>query len=463
MAKMTIKMVPVEWLEAHPDNPRKDLGDLTELTESIKTNGIMQNLTVVSSPKDGMFRVVIGHRRMAAAKLAGLKEVPCVLSQMDEKDQLATMLAENMQRSDLTPYEQAWGFQQMSLLGCGVDEIAEKSGFSKTTVKRRLEMAKLDTDKLKAVTEERQISLGDFDRLAEIEDIDLRNEALDSIGTNNFDWKLSSAKRECLARKRYPAVLDWLKAHGAQEIMQSDANGRKYERLTLGRSGKYWGTVYLDLEDAPEMPEDEDVEGVNIFYVPGKTTIGLYMYNTSIDSGTGKKSREVLDREKLARETKKEIKKIAAQHYELRKSFVERMNIIKSDRENILLGGVYIALYRCVYGSNGSYKDVCEAIGVRPYEYKTGPIIQGIGRITELTATKKLLGAVYAMYADGPEETFATSMEVAGNLPRFSIDSNTKLRLLYEWLISLGYECCDEENQMLDGSHELYHMGEAAS
>ena len=100
------------------------------------------------------------------------------------------------------------------------------------------------------------------------------------------------------------------------------------------------------------------MEGVNIFYVPGKTTIGLYMYNTNIDSGTGKKSREVLDREKLARETKKEIKKIAAQHYELRKSFVERMNIIKSDRENILLGGVYIALYRCVYGSNGSYKDV---------------------------------------------------------------------------------------------------------
>ena len=57
MANMTIKMVPVEWLEAHPDNPRKDLGDLTELAESIKTNGIMQNLTVVSSPTEGMFRV----------------------------------------------------------------------------------------------------------------------------------------------------------------------------------------------------------------------------------------------------------------------------------------------------------------------------------------------------------------------------------------------------------------------
>ena len=63
------------------------------------------------------------------------------------------------------------------------------------------------------------------------------------------------------------------------------------------------------------------------------------------------------------------------------------------------------------------------------------------------------------MYADGPEETFATCMETPGELPRFDIDSNTKLRLLYEWLISLGYECCDEENQMLDGSHELYQGG----
>lgn len=456
MDHMLIKMVPLEWLEPHPDNPRKDLGDLTELADSIRANGIMQNLTVVSSPNDGMFRVVIGHRRMAAARLAGLKEVPCVLSQMDEKEQLATMLAENMQRSDLTPYEQAWGFQQMSLLGCSVEEISEKSGFSPATVRRRLKMAELDADKLKEVTAERQISLGDFDRLAEIEDIDLRNQALESIGTNNFEWKLSQMKREVQARKRYPAALEWLKAHGAKEIMQADADGRKYERLSL-KNGGYWGVVYLDGKDAPEFPKDKEVKGVEIFYVPGKTSIGLYMYNTNIDASTGKKSREVLDREKLARDTKKEIKRIAAEHYELRKQFVERINIIKSDRERVLLGGVYVALYRSVFGASGSYKDVCEAIGVRPYEYQSRPIIQGIGKITLPTETKKLLGAVYAMYADRPEECFGQYMDVAGELPRFG--DNVKLRLLYEWLISLGYEPCDEEQQMMDGTHAVYHGG----
>ena len=69
--------LPVDKLFPHPDNPRKDLGDLTELADSIKANGIFQNLTVV--PADDSyetFTVVIGHRRLAAAKLAGLSEVP---------------------------------------------------------------------------------------------------------------------------------------------------------------------------------------------------------------------------------------------------------------------------------------------------------------------------------------------------------------------------------------------------
>ena len=84
--KMLIVPIPLKMLEPHPDNPRKDLGDLTELVESIKANGIMQNLTVVASPDPDLFRVVIGHRRMAAAKLAGLTEVPCVISDMDVRE-----------------------------------------------------------------------------------------------------------------------------------------------------------------------------------------------------------------------------------------------------------------------------------------------------------------------------------------------------------------------------------------
>ena len=72
-----IKMIPIEQLEHHPENPRLDLGDLTELTASIKANGILQNLTVI--PDDDSFEsftVLIGHRRLAAAKRIGRRALP---------------------------------------------------------------------------------------------------------------------------------------------------------------------------------------------------------------------------------------------------------------------------------------------------------------------------------------------------------------------------------------------------
>lgn len=130
--KDTAIMIKVSNLYPHPDNPRKDLGDLTELVESIKKNGIMQNLTVIPignerDPEEQAdagnialysdFRVLIGHRRLAAAKKAGLESVPCrIVSNISRSDQIGIMLEENMQRNDLSIYEQAQSFQMMLAL-----------------------------------------------------------------------------------------------------------------------------------------------------------------------------------------------------------------------------------------------------------------------------------------------------------------------------------------------------------
>ena len=75
-----ITIIPLNLLEHHPENPRKDLGDLTELAESIRKNGVMQNLTVVPDMENSKYMVVIGNRRMEAAKLAGVADLPCVIS-----------------------------------------------------------------------------------------------------------------------------------------------------------------------------------------------------------------------------------------------------------------------------------------------------------------------------------------------------------------------------------------------
>lgn len=139
--------IKINELYPHPDNPRKDIGDVSELAESIKNQGIFQNLTVIKGGagvpkgKEG-YTVIIGHRRLAASKLAGLETLPCSVAQMDEREQIATMLLENMQRSDLTYYEQAQGFQMMLDLGETQTTIAEKTGFSPATVSRRLQLTK---------------------------------------------------------------------------------------------------------------------------------------------------------------------------------------------------------------------------------------------------------------------------------------------------------------------------------
>ncbi|MBR2591438.1 MAG: ParB N-terminal domain-containing protein, partial [Oscillospiraceae bacterium] len=96
--------IALDHLHPHPDNPRKNLGDISELTESIRKNGIMQNLTVIpikedDDPNKWEYRILIGHRRAAAAKEANLLRVPCnVVFDMDPREQVAIMLEENMQR-----------------------------------------------------------------------------------------------------------------------------------------------------------------------------------------------------------------------------------------------------------------------------------------------------------------------------------------------------------------------------
>ena len=177
-----IEYIEIEKILPHPNNPRKDLGDLEELTESIRENGVLQNLTLVPAG-DGRYYCVIGHRRTEASKLAGLEKVPCVIKDMDEKTQIQTMLMENIQRNDLTPFEQAQGFQMMMDLGSSITDIVKETGFSESTVRHRLKLNELDQEVLQEKSEERNISMTELMELEKIEDPELKNKALKSIGT----------------------------------------------------------------------------------------------------------------------------------------------------------------------------------------------------------------------------------------------------------------------------------------
>ena len=171
-----IQMIKRELLHPHPDNPRKDLGDLEELRNSIIEHGIMQNLTIVPDGKD--YKILIGHRRFAASE--GILELlPCVIAEgLTDREQVGIMLVENMQRSDLTVFEQAQGFQMMLDLGDTIETIADKTGFSKATVKHRLEISKIDKKSLEAAQEYFQPTITDFIELEKVKDLKKRNEIL---------------------------------------------------------------------------------------------------------------------------------------------------------------------------------------------------------------------------------------------------------------------------------------------
>lgn len=236
--KKSIVYLRRSQLEPHPDNPRKDLGDLEELRESIRQNGIMQNLTVI--PTDDSlehFRILIGHRRFAASE-GILNELPCVIVEdLTDREQVGIMLCENLQRNDLTFYEQGQGFQMMLDLGDTIDEISEKTGFSKNTVKHRVEIAKLP----KAAIEDRkfQLTIGDLIELEKISDVKKRQKVLElAWDSNNLKNRISQEVREEKIQKNMKLVKDWLK----KCKINKDNSGMQY-------SSEYEKVITIELED----------------------------------------------------------------------------------------------------------------------------------------------------------------------------------------------------------------------
>lgn len=188
---ITIENLQVDDLHANPNNPRKQVGDIDELASSIRSQGIKQPLLVTPNGEtdiDGrkQYRVVIGHRRLAAARQAGLPTVPAIVEEMDARREREIMLVENMQRSDLTPIEEADGYQGLLDLGVRVKEMAEKTGRSDRFVRRRLKIARIPQETRDMSADFSQLSLDQLDKLAEFEsDPDMQRELARSI---DFEW-----------------------------------------------------------------------------------------------------------------------------------------------------------------------------------------------------------------------------------------------------------------------------------
>ncbi len=129
------RMVPLDKIRPNPDQPRKMLGDLRELTDSIKEKGVLEPLLVRFMPRDDCYHIISGERRYHASRAAGLREVPCIEKIADDAETLELALIENLQRKDLTPFEEADGLQRLAEhFDYTHDDIARKIAKARSSV-----------------------------------------------------------------------------------------------------------------------------------------------------------------------------------------------------------------------------------------------------------------------------------------------------------------------------------------
>jgi ParB family chromosome partitioning protein len=136
------RFIETERIEPNPHQPRKQFGDLSEMVASIKEKGILEPILVRS--QGGKYQIIAGERRYQAAKLAGLRSVPCIEVDVDSRGMLEISLIENLQRKDLTPFEESAAVQRLvEQFRYTHEEIARKLGKSRTVVTEMLSLNRM--------------------------------------------------------------------------------------------------------------------------------------------------------------------------------------------------------------------------------------------------------------------------------------------------------------------------------
>lgn len=475
MENEELTMLPVSAIYPHPDNPRKDVGDVTELADSIKKRGILQNLTVMpghwltmdemaavveaytEDPTDELkelietkwseegYTTLIGHRRTAAAKLAGISEAPCrIVYGLTKNEQISMMLEENMQRNDLTIYEQAESFQLMLDLGETVETLSDKTGFSKSTIYHRLNIAKLDQGVLKEKEDDEafQLTLKDMYELERVEDVDERNKILSQASSSeNLKYRIEQNIRDKQREKKGEELVALLKEKGVQ---QSEIDMRGY---TPGYENVDSISLW-DLEDAvlPELPED--TSDLVFYHCPGSyIAIKRKIEEPEEDNSSNKKSSELASRIRDNTSRLNSIEKSFDEHFgEFVDMTVHGKIPVKDDLQvinSLIVIGMQMGF------SSFSFRSLCNCIDEHYQDYD-GEDKKKVERMAQ-----NLPVTVYILCALHNNLTYGRSIYNSWNN-----ELNTEYALLVYKLVMetkhMGFVPDDDEFKLIKGTHPLF-------
>lgn len=436
-----IVYIPVDSIIPHPNNPRKDVGDVSELAESIKANGIMQNLTVVPAEGSGKYYALIGHRRLAAAKQAGLEKVPCVVTAgLDLSEQVSIMLAENMQRKDLTDIEEMDGIQMMFDLGDTVSSIATKTGLSESTIRKRRKLTEYNREDVISAYE-RGATFADFDKINAIKDPEKRKELVALIGTNNFEWKLNNFLNDQKRLEFTEEAKAW--AEGFARCVKS-VDYSAYNRVM---------TIYS--KDNLKMPKDYDESREYVY------TVGYYVeifvkrvpHVETAEEAAAREAREAANKELDDRKAR--FTEIFEAMKKRRVEFVQDFKGFPKCTAAKELDYIYtiteILICAETDGECGEFDldDFAEFFDIELPEDvpNDGHYALELMNGAKISGARKTLLYAYFKLESGSSAMYDYCLEYR---------KDNQILYLYELLKVCGFVISDEERAVLDGTHELY-------
>ena len=438
----------LDSLVPHPQNPRKELGDLTELADSIKAVGVMQNLTVVPEDEEwNSFRIVIGHRRAAAAGLAGLEEVPCVvIEHMDEKEQLATMLLENIQRSDLTVIEQAEGFQMMIDIGSSITEISRRTGFGETTIRHRVKLLELD----KKLLEEKQpqMKINDMIYLEKIKDPKRRETVLKLYGGSaNFAQRVDQEAKTEAQQEKKAQVIKLLEERGLKEVKEAWKFDRKGE---------------VDVND---FDEDAEIPEGAAYYSPYLSYDGrLILYGERERNNQPEESAEAQEERKRIEDAQERYRTLKTLYREMNERMADFVLSFKSFDDEQKLDMQKCAQMQIL---SCGYIDMDD---VYDFLYNAGVLKTSRADLEEGNAAEVDNAVFDSIDMTNVDTVWLAVLLIVLKRGRCIFDNTWKGMVTYrkdtghkavaDLIIRLGYELSEEEEQLLNGTHKLFDREE---
>jgi ParB family chromosome partitioning protein len=260
-------MIPTEGLAANPHQPRKTFGEegLEELAASIRENGILQPILV--RRVDEGFEIVAGERRVRAAKMAGVGEIPALVCSLEEAESMRVALLENIQRENLDPIEEAEAYRSiMDHYGASHGELAAMLGKSRPQVSNMLRLLRLETT-LRELVQSGVLSMGHARALLGVEDSALRLRLAREVERKG--WSVRHLEQEVLRltsqdearpKRRRPQAED-PEAPALREF-ESRMSERLGSRCSIKRRGER-GAIRIEFFSNEELERVLEAMGVS--------------------------------------------------------------------------------------------------------------------------------------------------------------------------------------------------------